>query len=173
MVKQGDGATALGKRLAEVSAAPGDENKMPRTHALQAISHNIGKVPAADVYGDQPTSMHSGQGAMAPPPPRHGLSTSSRNLSNASDVGAAARPSSAASARIRTWQLTDFDIGKPLGRGKFGNVYLARERNSKYIVALKVSADVPTWMLHHASTCAGSSMAAPLSTSYASTFRHS
>ena len=35
-------------------------------------------------------------------------------------------------------QLSDFDIGKPLGRGKFGNVYLAREKNSKYIVALKV-----------------------------------
>jgi serine/threonine protein kinase len=38
----------------------------------------------------------------------------------------------------RRWQLTDFDIGKPLGRGKFGSVYLAREKHSKYIVALKV-----------------------------------
>jgi aurora kinase len=38
----------------------------------------------------------------------------------------------------RKWQLSDFDIGKPLGRGKFGNVYLAREKKSKYIVALKV-----------------------------------
>lgn len=35
-------------------------------------------------------------------------------------------------------QISDFDIGKPLGRGKFGNVYLAREKQSKYIVALKV-----------------------------------
>lgn len=51
-----------------------------------------------------------------------------------------ARTSSAAGAsgRARSWQLNDFDIGKPLGRGKFGNVYLAREKNSKYIVALKV-----------------------------------
>lgn len=38
----------------------------------------------------------------------------------------------------RTWTLSDFDIGRPLGRGKFGNVYLAREKKSKYIVALKV-----------------------------------
>ena len=38
----------------------------------------------------------------------------------------------------RRWQIGDFDIGKPLGRGKFGNVYLAREKNSKFIVALKV-----------------------------------
>lgn len=34
--------------------------------------------------------------------------------------------------------MTDFDIGRPLGKGKFGNVYLAREKSSKYIVALKV-----------------------------------
>jgi serine/threonine protein kinase len=38
----------------------------------------------------------------------------------------------------RRWVITDFDIGKPLGHGKFGNVYLAREKKSKYIVAIKV-----------------------------------
>ena len=37
-----------------------------------------------------------------------------------------------------SWTLEDFDIGRPLGKGKFGNVYLAREKASKYIVALKV-----------------------------------
>ena len=36
------------------------------------------------------------------------------------------------------WSLDDFDIGRPLGKGKFGNVYLAREKYSKFIVALKV-----------------------------------
>ncbi|CAG9840511.1 unnamed protein product [Diabrotica balteata] len=36
------------------------------------------------------------------------------------------------------WTLGDFDIGKPLGKGKFGNVYLAREKRSKFLVALKV-----------------------------------
>lgn len=39
----------------------------------------------------------------------------------------------------KRWQLSDFDVGRPLGRGKFGNVFLAREKESKYIVALKVS----------------------------------
>ncbi|XWS32295.1 hypothetical protein CRYUN_Cryun23aG0147600 [Craigia yunnanensis] len=38
----------------------------------------------------------------------------------------------------REWSLQDFEIGKPLGKGKFGRVYLAREVKSKYIVALKV-----------------------------------
>jgi len=38
----------------------------------------------------------------------------------------------------RQWSLNDFDIGKPLGNGKFGKVYLAREKKSHFIVALKV-----------------------------------
>ncbi|KAG6504206.1 hypothetical protein ZIOFF_036537 [Zingiber officinale] len=38
----------------------------------------------------------------------------------------------------KRWTLNDFDIGKPLGRGKFGHVYLAREKKSNHIVALKV-----------------------------------
>lgn len=36
------------------------------------------------------------------------------------------------------WSLKDFEIGKPLGRGKFGDVYLARERKTKFVVAIKV-----------------------------------
>ena len=39
---------------------------------------------------------------------------------------------------MKRWTLNDFEIGRPLGKGKFGNVYLAREKKSKYIVALKV-----------------------------------
>ncbi|KAL4449572.1 hypothetical protein ABPG74_007395 [Tetrahymena malaccensis] len=35
------------------------------------------------------------------------------------------------------WQLSDFELGKPLGRGKFGQVHLAREKRSNFIVALK------------------------------------
>ena len=37
-----------------------------------------------------------------------------------------------------TWDISNFEIGKPLGRGKFGSVYLAREKNTKFVVALKV-----------------------------------
>eukprot|EP00871_Galdieria_phlegrea_P002667 jgi/Galph1/3400/GphlegSOOS_G2025.1 len=39
---------------------------------------------------------------------------------------------------MKRWTLKDFDIGRPLGRGKFGNVYLARERKTKFVVALKI-----------------------------------
>ncbi|KAM6927494.1 aurora kinase A [Xenentodon cancila] len=43
-----------------------------------------------------------------------------------------------ASASKQRWSLENFDIGRPLGKGKFGNVYLARERQTKFILALKV-----------------------------------
>jgi aurora kinase A len=38
----------------------------------------------------------------------------------------------------KPWSLVNFDIGRPLGRGKFGNVYLAREKETKFVIALKV-----------------------------------
>jgi len=34
--------------------------------------------------------------------------------------------------------LADFEIGRPLGKGKFGNVYLARRKADHFMVALKV-----------------------------------
>uniref|UniRef100_A0A0E0KJE6 Aurora kinase n=1 Tax=Oryza punctata TaxID=4537 RepID=A0A0E0KJE6_ORYPU len=36
------------------------------------------------------------------------------------------------------WSMDDFEIGKYIGEGKFGKVYLAREKQSGYVVALKV-----------------------------------
>jgi serine/threonine protein kinase len=36
------------------------------------------------------------------------------------------------------WNISRFELGKPLGSGKFGHVYLARERSSKFLVALKI-----------------------------------
>ncbi|XP_022189945.1 aurora kinase C [Nilaparvata lugens] len=37
----------------------------------------------------------------------------------------------------KPFALNDFEIGKPLGKGKFGRVYLARERQTHAIFALK------------------------------------
>ncbi|XP_054710777.1 aurora kinase B-like [Uloborus diversus] len=40
--------------------------------------------------------------------------------------------------KMKKFTIDDFDIGRPLGTGKFGHVYLAREKKSHYIVAIKV-----------------------------------
>jgi len=55
------------------------------------------------------------------------------NSSNNNSVSAMS-----STAKTERWTLKNFDIGRKLGSGKFGNVYLARERQSKYIVAVKV-----------------------------------
>merc|ERR1712048_778711 len=40
--------------------------------------------------------------------------------------------------KIKIWKLDDFDIGGKLGIGKFGKVYLAREKQTQFICAIKV-----------------------------------
>ncbi|XP_053119835.1 aurora kinase B [Hemicordylus capensis] len=52
------------------------------------------------------------------------------------ESGLTAPPAQERPERVLT--IHDFEIGRPLGKGKFGNVYLAREKESKFIVALKV-----------------------------------
>ncbi|KAI1300679.1 hypothetical protein EDD11_006058 [Mortierella claussenii] len=38
----------------------------------------------------------------------------------------------------REWCLDDFELARPLGKGQFGRVYLMRERQSGFVVAMKV-----------------------------------
>ncbi|XP_077889426.1 aurora kinase C-like [Ictidomys tridecemlineatus] len=38
----------------------------------------------------------------------------------------------------KRFTIKDFEIGRPLGKGRFGNVYLARLKKNHFIVALKV-----------------------------------
>jgi serine/threonine protein kinase len=40
--------------------------------------------------------------------------------------------------QTRQWTINDFEIGRRLGEGRFGRVYLAREKESKFIVGIKV-----------------------------------
>ncbi|KAG4982106.1 hypothetical protein JHK87_026855 [Glycine soja] len=51
----------------------------------------------------------------------------------------------------RHWSLEDFEVGKPLGRGKFGRVFVAREVKSKFVVALKVifKEQFDKYRIHH------------------------
>lgn len=39
---------------------------------------------------------------------------------------------------VSRWAIDDFEVGRSLGKGKFGSVYLAREKKSRFVVALKV-----------------------------------
>ena len=43
---------------------------------------------------------------------------------------------------FRKWIIDDFEIGRGLGRGKFGSVFMAREKQSHMVVAIKASREV-------------------------------
>ncbi|KZF21564.1 serine/threonine-protein kinase Eg2 [Xylona heveae TC161] len=86
-----------------------------------------------------------------PPPP---VPTSPRKdgagaMSTVRKSGEASAAAAAAAQRLsnplyeqpnlpRNFHLGMFEIGKPLGKGKFGRVYLAKERSSGFVCALKV-----------------------------------
>jgi serine/threonine protein kinase len=46
-------------------------------------------------------------------------------------------------AKCRPWVVDDFTLGKPIGKGKFGNVYYAKQKFSNAAVALKVLFKAP------------------------------
>lgn len=39
---------------------------------------------------------------------------------------------------LRKFTIEDFELGSKLGKGKYGDVYIARELNTNLIVALKI-----------------------------------
>lgn len=107
------------------------------------------KVPASTARPGMASSSVKPQASSASGKPFNaGASSSSSggvysNSSSARPISAdpatqSTSSSADAGSNVKSWELSDFDIGKPLGRGKFGNVYLAREKKSHYIVALKV-----------------------------------
>lgn len=70
-------------------------------------------------------------------PPTLALAENTSVNMNINTMGAG-KPKEQASAKTKRWVLDDFEIGRPLGTGKFGRVYLAREKRTHFIVALKV-----------------------------------
>jgi len=82
------------------------------------------------------------RGSNLPPPtsPSHkGTSTSSSaRPSDESTVQRLSHPPIYEQPQPKRFHLGMFEIGKPLGKGKFGRVYLAKERSTGFVCALKV-----------------------------------
>merc|ERR1712100_937927 len=75
--------------------------------------------------------MEANDNKSLPPVPRSFSSQKKKSLCASPDLVEFSNDNSA-------FSLNDIDIGKPLGEGKFGKVYVARERRSGYPFALKV-----------------------------------
>uniref|UniRef100_A0A3B5B6V5 non-specific serine/threonine protein kinase n=1 Tax=Stegastes partitus TaxID=144197 RepID=A0A3B5B6V5_9TELE len=108
------------QRVLGVSNGP-QRIQRPVSHQ-KPVSHNVNPAP-------QPKS-----GSQQNQPKTHVPTVKPELTTPASESNDAAN----ASSSKKPWSLENFDIGRPLGKGKFGNVYLARERQSKFILALKV-----------------------------------
>ncbi|KAI9341536.1 Serine/threonine-protein kinase 6 [Zopfochytrium polystomum] len=127
-------ATAVARPHHAVSVA--EENKVPaqpaateataRTAQLQQSERLGGPVGTVDAAGRGGEAAEGAVAAIGP----SSLSSSSSSTVPPGDAGG--------SDVAKTWTLRDFDVGRPLGRGKFGRVYLGREKKQGYVVALKI-----------------------------------
>ncbi len=97
--------------------------KLPNTNTAKAVATTVTKVTlpsqAAQQYRDHSSSSRSSDEA---------------NQHRIADI----TPLYPQPATPKQFHLGMFEIGKPLGKGKFGRVYLAKERSSGFVCALKV-----------------------------------
>uniref|UniRef100_A0A8V0YCY4 non-specific serine/threonine protein kinase n=1 Tax=Gallus gallus TaxID=9031 RepID=A0A8V0YCY4_CHICK len=91
------------------------------------------KLPVQPTAGPQVPSKSSEKPQQAPVPAKSSEADSVSKQKNEEST-----KKKKEETKKRQWSLDDFEIGRPLGKGKFGNVYLAREKQSKFILALKV-----------------------------------
>ncbi|KAJ5150997.1 Serine/threonine-protein kinase ark1 [Penicillium canariense] len=71
-------------------------------------------------------------------PPSPGKGSQGTIVSRNTDENGDQRSASPLYDQPKSLHLGMFEIGKPLGKGKFGRVYLAKERSSGFVCALKV-----------------------------------
>ncbi|CCU81263.1 serine/threonine protein kinase (Ark1)/serine/threonine-protein kinase/aurora kinase A [Blumeria hordei DH14] len=76
--------------------------------------------------------------AAASPHSRKVVTVSCRGSSELNQIERRANPLYEQPAPPKQFHLGMFEIGRPLGKGKFGRVYLTRERSSGFVCALKV-----------------------------------
>lgn len=129
-------------KLPSQAAAQRKEQALVSTTAI-AMPPSPGKktVQATTVTLPSQAAQRKAQAASNTPSPtkkdKHSSGTSSSRNSDETDAD---RHSGSVTLydEPRTFHLGMFEIGKPLGKGKFGRVYLVKERTSGFICALKV-----------------------------------
>lgn len=109
----------------------------PTSQLSEAVAPVGVITPLVDCTSDRQNSS-TVNSVLTKPPQETSASSSSELPCSTSIKPLGQKTNSGKLSGVKKWVLTDFDIGRPLGKGKFGNVYLAREKASKFIVALKV-----------------------------------
>ncbi|KAF5677882.1 aur kinase [Fusarium heterosporum] len=127
-----DGSKLYSKSKTVTSSTTGVSRPNLFKVALQSQSSNAN---AAVMLPSQ--AVQRKVNAAPPSPTRKALPSSSRTSDEASEERKSVTLPEQMSVP-KQFHLGMFEIGRPLGKGKFGRVYLARERTTGFICALKV-----------------------------------
>ncbi|XP_070588538.1 aurora kinase C-like isoform X2 [Erythrolamprus reginae] len=115
----------------------------------QSITHSnsnytTGQLPTSAVQRTSRTSGPNKPNIICQQPSASGKKPESEDVSavttkeGTSHSKSESKDASGSETKRKQWCLEDFDVGRPLGKGTFGNVYLAQVKQSKFILALKV-----------------------------------
>ncbi|KAJ2665670.1 spindle assembly checkpoint kinase [Coemansia sp. RSA 1200] len=138
------GTTVSGnKGHASRSTASGQQRYRERSSSGSAgqTFHDASPVPAHQPNNTARQRPHGGRPMPQrpnPPPPTSLPERTASKKPNANSATSGSGGGASDGGGSRRWSLSDFDIGRVLGKGKFGRAYLAREKNTNFICALKV-----------------------------------
>ncbi|GAB1320088.1 spindle assembly checkpoint kinase [Madurella fahalii] len=123
------------------SSQPAYNGGRPNLLKLALQSQNTNTVTATVTLPSQAAQWKSSTALPSNPSSPKKDKTSSQTSCSSDELALAERTSSSYVDQPlvpKQFHLGMFEIGRPLGKGKFGRVYLARERSSNFICALKV-----------------------------------
>lgn len=126
----------MGDKYIQKKAAPPIE-KENRQHGANLLQRKLGtgnEKSAAPV----PLSVNPPKAKQREIPDETNKVANKTDFKAPKPVSAVKKAPAATKDDVQNWSLSNFDIGRPLGKGRFGSVYLAREKASQYVVALKV-----------------------------------
>ncbi|KFZ03453.1 hypothetical protein V502_10934 [Pseudogymnoascus sp. VKM F-4520 (FW-2644)] len=139
----------LSQKFAGGENVPSDEKKPhPKSIAIASSVIRLSKISISSHSNLRKIALENQSAALqqstsvAPAgsesPPRNPAAKSLGGSEESAEVEQALSPIQKLPAPPKQFHLGMFEIGRPLGKGKFGRVYLARERSSGFICALKV-----------------------------------
>ncbi|XP_043476466.1 aurora kinase C-like [Leptopilina heterotoma] len=130
-----DNATKPLKSRNAMNIQENDKSSVTCNKELKMDNDNLVKNPIKSNLNDNKSSVKSPD---LMPPPKMPPTSKSSDLSEQKNKILEKGCIDKMKEGTKKWVLTDFDIGRPLGKGKFGNVYLARHKDTSFIIAMKV-----------------------------------
>ena len=135
----GDGKRCIKTKVTGTSSYNQGPHGSSRTNLLK-LALQSQNIPSAVVTVPSQASQWRASNitAAASPHARKVVTVSCRGSSELNQIERRANPLYDQPAPPKQFHLGMFEIGRPLGKGKFGRVYLTRERSSGFVCALKV-----------------------------------